>query len=139
MKKKVLAALCAGAMLCGMVSAPVSAWETKYSKGDVNMDGEIDGRDVTAALAEYTWTMLLGEGHYLTEEQIELADIRPGERTKEFINRAIGETYEITSRIDLRDAWLILAYYTYGMVDETVRDQDIVEFAKEIKPNWFEK
>ena len=40
MKKKVFAALCAGAMLCGMVSMPVSAWETKYTKGDINMDGE---------------------------------------------------------------------------------------------------
>ena len=139
MKKKVLAALCAGAMLCGMVSVPASAWETKYSKGDINMDGKIDGHDVTDALAEYTWCYVSGAGHYLTEDQIDLADTIPGGSTRQFKNYTTGTTEEVTSRISIRDCWLILAYYTYGMVDETVRDKDIVSFAKEIRPNWFEK
>ena len=139
MKKKVLAALCAGAMLCGMVSAPVSAWETKYSKGDINMDGEIDGKDVMASLREYTYYFVSGLDHYLTDEQIELADITPKEETRSFLDYSTGETFERTTKVSLRECQLLLRYYTYGIVDETVRETDIVDWAREVVPQHFEK
>ncbi len=41
MKKKLFAAIAAGTMLCGMLTAPVSAAETNYQMGDVNMDGAV--------------------------------------------------------------------------------------------------
>jgi hypothetical protein len=30
-----------------------------------------------------------------------------------------------------------MKYYTYGMVDETVREKDVVEWAREISPHLF--
>ena len=139
MKKKVLAALCAGAMLCGMVSVPASAWETKYSKGDVNMDGEIDGKDVRAAMTEYLYYAVSGMDHYLTDEQIELADILPDTTTIQYADRFEGTSQDTTSKITQRDILTLLQYYTYGIVDETVREKDIVDWAKEVKPQYFEK
>ncbi|MBQ6040725.1 MAG: hypothetical protein IJL32_08145 [Oscillospiraceae bacterium] len=134
MKKKVFAALCAGAMLCGMVSMPVSAWETKYTKGDVNMNGEIDLRDITELQKEYTYYSLCGMEHYLTEEQIERGDILPDTKTKMFVDRFGDNTHEITARISLVDVHLLLKYYTYAMVDPELREKDIVEWVKESNP-----
>ena len=139
MKKKVFAALCAGAMLCGMVSMPVSAWETKYTKGDINMDGRIDGKDIMAALKEYTYYFVCGLDHYLTDEQLELADITPRESTHTIENPITGVSYERTTKVTIRECHLLLMYYTYGIVDETVREKDIVDWAWEVAPKAFEK
>ena len=139
MKKKVLAALCAGAMLCGMVSVPASAWETKYSKGDINMDGKIDGHDVMESLKEYTFYIVCRMDHYLTEEQIELADITPKESVSIYKDQLTGEMVERTTKVTLQESRLLLMYYTYGMTDETVRETDIVDWAREVAPRHFEK
>ena len=139
MKKKVFAALCAGAMLCGMVSAPVSAEETQYRKGDVNMNGEIDLRDCHEILIEYTYYTVSAMDHYLTDEQIELADVLPDTSTRTLVNRWTGTSREINSRITARDVILLLRYYTYAMVDPELREKDIVEWVKESNPQLWAK
>ena len=139
MKKKILAGLCAGALFCGMVSAPVSAWETKYSKGDINMDGKIDGHDVMDSLKEYTYYYLCRLDHYLTEEQIELADITPKKSFEIYKDSLTGEMVERESPIAPHDTRMLLVYYAYGIVDETVRETDIVDWAKEYYPHLFEE
>ena len=139
MKKKVFAALCAGAMLCGMVSMPVSAWETKYTKGDVNMDGKIDARDFKLCLKEYTIYYVSRMDHFLTDEQLERADITPKESTCTFRDYKTGETRERTTKITIQECNLYLICYTYGLVDETVRETDIVDWAREYRPQHFEQ
>ncbi|MBQ6042232.1 MAG: hypothetical protein IJL32_15840 [Oscillospiraceae bacterium] len=139
MKKKVFAALCAGAMLCGMVSMPVSAWETKYTKGDINMDGKIDGKDIMAGLKEFTYYYCGGMEHYLTEEQIERGDILPDSKTKMFVDCPEDNPREITTRITLIDVHLLQKYYTYAMVDPELREKDIVEWVKESNPQLWAK
>ena len=70
MKKKLFAMLAAGTMLCGMLTAPVSAAETSYQMGDVNMDGAVDVADAQMTLQEYVMLVLCrrAEGS-LTPEQ----------------------------------------------------------------------
>ena len=137
MKKKVFAALCAGALFCGMVSAPTSAAETQYCKGDVNMNGEIDLRDCRDVLIEYTYYTVSAMEHYLTDEQIELADVLPDTTTKTLVNRFTGTSREITSRITARDVSLLLRYYTYAMVDPELKEKGIVEWIKEYRPELW--
>ena len=96
MKKKVLAALCAGAMLCGME-------------------------------------------HYLTEDQIELADILPDTFTEVVTDTQTGTTQERVSRITARDTIMLLKYYTYAMVDEELKEKDIVDWIKEDNPQLWAK
>lgn len=50
-----------------------------------------------------------------------------------------GETREITSKIILAECRLLLIYYTYGLVDETVRETDFVDWAREYRPQQFEQ
>jgi len=139
MKKKVLAALCAGAMLCGMASAPVSAAETQYRKGDVNMNGEIDLRDCRDVLIEYTYYAVSAMDHYLTDEQIELADVLPDTTTILCAEYFVGTSHDTTSKITARDVSLLMRYYTYAMVDPELKEKDIVEWIKEYRPELWAK
>ena len=139
MKKKVLTARCAGVLFCGMVSAPVSAAETQYRKGDVNMNGEIDLRDCHAVLAEFTYYAVARLDHYLTDEQIELADILPDMFTEIVTDAQTGTTQERVSRITSRDALMLLKYYTYAMVDEELKEKDVVDWIKETNPQLWAK
>ena len=52
MKQKIFAALAASVMLCGVLTAPVSA-DSAYKKGDVNMDGVVDGFDAMLVLRDH--------------------------------------------------------------------------------------
>ena len=122
MKKTLFAAIAAGAMLCGMLTAPVSAAET-YQKGDVNMDGIVDVADAQLVLQEFTWAMV-GIDYGLTNEQLELASI-------------IGETTEIFRSekeipIGLFDANVILLYYLENQVADDPLS-DIVTYYNQIQ------
>ena len=121
MKKKLFAAIAAGAMLCGMLTAPVSAAET-YQKGDVNMDGVIDVEDAQLVLQEFTWAMV-GIDYGLTNEQLELASI-VGKTTK--IYRSEKEI-----PIGLLDANVILLYYLENQVADDPLP-DIVTYYNQI-------
>lgn len=101
MKKKLFSAIAAGAMLCGMLTAPVSAAET-YQKGDVNMDGVVDIADAQLVLQEYTFA-IVGADYGLTSEQLELASIT-GSTTKLFNS-------EQAIPIGVSDANVIFMYY----------------------------
>ena len=46
-----------------------------YQKGDITMDGTVDLQDVRAALAFYNNCVSLNEKNYLTDAQMELANV----------------------------------------------------------------
>ena len=129
MKKKLLAAIAASALLCGVLSAPASA--AGYKKGDVNMDGEITVEDAQLALKDYTEYLVAGNEHYLTDEQLELADINEkGEETTE----KTGTRYSPVTAVDAQG---ILFYYTDGLADASVKERDIVDYLREKYPHVF--
>ena len=111
MKKKLFAAIAAGAMLCGMLTAPVSAAET-YKKGDVNMDGIVDVQDAQRVLIAYL-EFLSGNGCTFTPEQIELCTI---------CNNLTTDPCGNTVAFDVEDAQVILIYSAYKMVQLPVPD-----------------
>lgn len=114
MKKKLFAAIAAGAMLCGMLTAPVSAAET-YQKGDINMDGIVDVKDVQLALEDYV-ELIVGNKGFLTEEQRNLGNVN-GETQISTI-RVSQKEYKLV--VDIQDIQLILFYYTEHLTDESV-------------------
>jgi len=120
MKKKLFAALAAGTMLCGMLTAPVSAAETKYQMGDVNMNGAVDIEDAQLTLREYVMLVLTRhtEG-VLTPEQRELALVIP----QKYWEQEKYITDDNTSL--LLCAQTILSYYTVGLADSSVRETDL--------------
>ena len=112
MKKKLFAAIAAGAMLCGMLTAPVSAAET-YKKGDVNMDGVIDVEDAQLVLQEYAMVMVAKHDKgILSSEQYALAQV----------------TSEPLTANLLWNAYFILAYATECLADASVAEQDISDW-----------
>lgn len=128
MKKKIFAALAASVMLCGVLTAPASA-EAKYKKGDVNMDGEISSDDAILALTEYTYYLVSGKHHYLTVEQIELADVDG--KTETARSR--------TSKVSLDDCICILQYYTDCIADAELKETDILVWIQSRHPKLLEK
>lgn len=114
MNKKLFAALTASLMLCGMLTAPVSAAETDVKMGDVNLDGVVDVADAQLTLQEYVMLVLShhAEG-ILTPEQRQLALIIPPEyREQEYItddNRSL-----------LLCAQTILEYYCAHLVNPDI-------------------
>ena len=123
MKKKLFAAIAAGAMLCGMLTAPVSAAET-YQKGDVNMDGIVDVQDAQRVLIAYL-EFLAGNGCTFTPEQIELCSI-----TKSTTSDPRGNMVAFA----VGDAQVILIYASYKMVQLPVPD-DVVEYYEQMLEN----
>ena len=114
MKKRFFAALAASVMLCGVLTAPAAA-ETKYKKGDVNMDGMVSVDDMLPALIDYTEYLVARNAHTLTDEQIELADVN-----------GLSETYRgRTTKVTVEDALAILIYYTESLADSKLKDTDI--------------
>ena len=132
MKKKLFAAIAAGAMLCGMLTAPVSAAET-YQKGDVNMDGSVDTADAQRVLTEYIG-FLLGNGCTLTPEQIELCTI--------YKFTAAGTIYKFTTAdpqgntvpFSVADAQIIWLYSSDKIAQLPVPD-DVVEYYEQVLKN----
>jgi len=124
MKKKFFAAIASVMMLGTILAMPVSAAET-YQKGDVNMDGKVDLADAQIVQLEYL--------HYFTgyectfnEEQMKLATI-VGHSTKH-----PKKTESIP--FSVADAQVILQYYTYKDVLNTIDDSVTVEeFYAQIK------
>ena len=114
MKKKLLAAIAAGAMLCGMLTAPVSAAET-YQKGDVNMDGIVDVADAQLVLVAYS-DFIVGETDQtaFTPEQVELATITG--------NQAFTWSRKYQIPFSIEDAQIILLFYLNQMSENTYAD-----------------
>ena len=121
MKKKLLAAIAAGAMLCGMLTAPVSAAET-YQKGDVNMDGVVDVADAQLVVEAYV-SYFSGKGCILTEAQIQLASITSRTTTDVITNQTIS--------INVSDAQVILRYATDRITQLPVPD-DIESYYEQV-------
>ena len=114
MKKKLLAAIAAGAMLCGMLTAPVSAAET-YQKGDVNMDGIVDVADAQLVLVAYS-DFIVGETDQtaFTPEQVELATITG--------NQAFTWSRKYQIPFSIEDAQIILLFYLNQMSETPYAD-----------------
>ena len=121
MKKKMFAALTASLMLCGMLTAPVSAAET-YKKGDVNMDGVIDIADSQLVIKAYCYA-LAGKVSDLSPEQLELGAIN-GKAT------VISGT-EQTIPISVTDSQVLLIYATMKTAHIEVPDS-IEEFVTKL-------
>ena len=114
MKKKLLAAIAAGAMLCGMLTAPVSAAET-YQKGDVNMDGIVDVADAQLVLVAYS-DFIVGDTDQtaFTPEQVELATITG--------NQAFTWSRKYQIPFSIEDAQIILLFYLNQMSENPYAD-----------------
>ncbi len=119
MKKKLFAALAAGAMLCGMLTAPVSAAETKYQTGDVNMNGAVDIEDAQLALQFWCTSIAYKQGD-LTEEQQALGNV-DGE-----VTTIKWEKGQIDTPISMRDAQILLIYYTRRMTNQDLTIDDVL-------------
>ena len=113
MKKKLFAAIAAGAMFCGMLTAPVSAAET-YKKGDVNMDGIVDVKDAQRVLEDYV-ELITGNKGFLTEEQRNLGNVNGETRIS-----TLPTIPSVELVVDIQDAQLLLFYYTEHLTDESV-------------------
>ena len=70
MKKTLCACMAAVLALASLPVLGVSAEETTYALGDVDMDGVVTGHD-TAMVSRY----VLDDTYTLTEEQLKLADV----------------------------------------------------------------
>ena len=116
MKRKMLAAIAASAVLFSVMTAAASA--AAYKKGDVDMDGKITAADAQLALIDYTEYLVAGNNHALPKEQLALADVCRTTTAKE------SGTPEIT----VHDAHAILVYYTESVADDAVREQDIAAY-----------
>ncbi len=122
MKKKLLAAIAAGAMLCGMLTAPVSAAET-YQKGDVNMDGVVDIADAQLVLQEYCEIVVVQKNEgVLTEQQRGLATVFPRKYWKSF-------KFETENDAMMMSAQTILFYYVEGLINSEVKSKDVEVWA----------
>ena len=119
MKKKLFAALAAGTMLCGMLTAPVSAAETKYQTGDVNMNGAVDIEDAQLALQFWCTSIAYKQGD-LTEEQQALGNV-DGE-----VTTIKWEKGQIDTPISMRDAQILLIYYTRRMTNQDLTIDDVL-------------
>ena len=127
MKKKLFAALAAGTMLCGMLTAPVSAAETSYQMGDVNLDGVVDVADAQMTLQEYVMLVLSrrAEGS-LTPEQRQLALVIP----KEY--RGLEKFITDDNSALLPCAQKILSYYTATLADSSMKENGISVWVEEM-------
>ena len=117
MKKKKFAALTASLMLCGMLTAPVSAAETELQMGDVNLDGVVDVSDAQLLLLDYASLMVGNEG-ILTAEQREIGNV-DGEENPVTHSQTL-------SPVDVRDAQLVMSYYCIHLVKPDVTLEQVV-------------
>lgn len=124
MKKKLLAAIAASALLCGVLSAPVSAAE--YKKGDINMDGEITVEDAQLAAKDYVEYLLAGNSHILTDEQLILGNV----------DGVVDEFDTRKNPVSVSDAQIILCYYTDCLANSSISKLDITDYVKEYYPNF---
>ena len=112
MNKKLFAALTASLMLCGMLTAPVSAAETDVKMGDVNLDGVVDVADAQWILMDYVSLMCRNKGH-LTPEQRTIGNVDGKTET----SRQYPEIEYVAS---IEDAYHILRYYCAHLVNPDI-------------------
>ena len=114
--KKMLTGMITCAMLCGMLTAPVSAAEITPQMGDVNLDGSVDTGDSQLILRDYVEVMCQLDG-CLTKEQRALGNVD-------------GKTEKFTDSIEfiasVSDAEFVLIYYCAHLVDPTVTLESVV-------------
>ena len=137
--KKLLTALTAAVMLGTLLTAPVSAEETAYKMGDVNMDGFIGADDAQLVLVDFLWNMVfLPENRVLTEEQIALGNVD----LRTFYYEGVDGDGNPTSEeyvLSAMDAQLILFYYLESTVTNPDAEQlDVVTWVWENHPYLYE-
>ncbi len=140
MKKKMFAAMTAGALLCGMLTAPVSAAET-FQMGDVNMDGVVDVKDAQLILYDFAGLLNLDEG-ILTSQQRELGNVDGIIET----DKKYGFDYVAS----VADAQFVLVYYSTHLVNPEITldavvgkelsvSEALTEFNNQFKIVWDEE
>ena len=117
MKKKIFTAILTGAMLCGMLTTPVSAAEPEIQMGDVNFDGAVDIADAQLLLIESVERMVQNPG-ILTDAQRAIGNV-DGESETLFDD---SEPNPIT----LTDAQFVLIYYITNMIDSSITMEEVV-------------
>ena len=117
MKKKIFTAILTGAMLCGMLTTPVSAAEPEVRMGDVNFDGAVDIADAQLLLMDFVDRLVQRPG-ILTDAQRAIGNV-DGESEAIF---ADSEPDPIT----LNDAQFVLNYYLANLVDATITMEEVV-------------
>lgn len=114
--KKLSIGIITGVLLCGMLTAPVSAEEIIPQMGDVNLDGTVNIADAQLILRDYVEVMCQLDGS-LTKEQRALGNVdgllTVGPDGIEFVS-------------DLADAQWVLYYYCSHLVDPTVTMESVV-------------
>ena len=142
MKKKIFTAILTGAMLCGMLTTPVSAAEPEIQMGDVNFDGAVDIADAQLLLIESVERMVQNPG-ILTDAQRAIGNV-DGESEPLF--DGLGPDAIVTP-ITIEDAQFVLNYYLVNLVDAAITMEEVVgvtekylqaeqAFLEKYKPVW---
>ena len=129
MKKKLFAAIAAGTMLCGMLTANVSAAETSYQMGDVNMDGAVDTADAQIVLVDYTQLICRKKG-ILTDEQRILGNV---DGVTEFTRSG-----NIEIKASICDAQMLLRYYVVRLSKSDMTLEEVVGRTFEAEQAYLE-
>lgn len=135
MKKKLMTGITACVMLCGLLTAPVSAEKFEPQLGDVNFDGVVDVADAQLILHDFTALICRKKNGYLTDAQRELGNV-DGEVYIDYRHeRRLVSTdpirYErvevdpIPIPADVVDAQMVLYYYCGHLVDPNVTLQEV--------------
>lgn len=160
MKKKIFTAILTGAMLCGMLTTPVSAAEPEVRMGDVNFDGAVDIADAQLLLNDFA-EVLVGKTGILTDVQREIGNVDGEFGTiplytfeENGVNPETGltkwkkiELDPIITPITALDAQFVLIYYITNLVDATITMEEVVgkteksqqahqAFIEKYKPVW---
>ena len=137
--KKLLTTLTAAVMLGTLLTAPVSAEETAYKMGDVNMDGFIGADDAQLVLRDFTWDLVyLPEYKILTEEQVALGNVNLRTEIWDYI-QPDGSVAQIEIKLTSGDAQLILiCYLGTAVVNPDAEQPDVVTWVRENYPSVYE-
>lgn len=114
--KKMSIGIITGVLLCGMLTAPVSAEEIIPQMGDVNLDGTVNIADAQLILRDYVEVMCQLDG-CLTKEQRALGNVDG--KTEKF-----PDSIEFIASVS--DAEFVLIYYCAHLVDPTVTMESVV-------------
>lgn len=135
MKKKMFAGITAGVMLCGLLTAHVSAEEFEPQMGDVNFDGVVDVADAQLILHDYICLICGKKNGYLTDAQRELGNVDGEVYMKRITAHRVISTdpyrYEKVELepfpilADIVDAQMVLNYYCGHLADPTVTLEDV--------------
>ena len=137
--KKLLTALTAAVMLGTLLTAPVSAEETAYKMGDVNMDGFIGADDAQLVLADFLCFLVLRpEDRTLTDEQVALGNVDLHTIHSEGFD-GNGDPFSIDMELSASDAQLIqLCYLETAVVNPDMEQPDVVTWVRDNMPDYYE-